>query len=115
MVGNAAPVLQRASAPAATSKTQVLGHFAFSEEIAMDYNTHSPREDLARPGQASAPGAEKAEQAGNADKAGKEAAAAAPAPESGKPALRHDLTGEFDCGVEGGQTQDHGQDRTEGT
>lgn len=29
--------------------------------------------------------------------------------------MEHDQTGEFDYGVEGGQTQKHGQDRTDGT
>lgn len=36
-------------------------------------------------------------------------------PKAPRPPLRHDLTGEFDYGVEGGQTQDHGPDRTDGT
>ena len=35
-------------------------------------------------------------------------------PKDAKPPMRHDLTGEFDYGVEGGQTQDHGPDRTDG-
>ncbi len=38
------------------------------------------------------------------------------APDTGhKPPMRHDQTGEFDYGVEGGQTQDHGPDQTNGT
>jgi hypothetical protein len=36
-------------------------------------------------------------------------------PKDHKPQMRNDLAGEFDYGIEGGQTQDHGPDRTDGT
>jgi len=69
----------------------------------MANDTH-PRTDQAPEARRDAP---------DSEKLGKESSS--PQPPSSKPQMRHDLTGEFDFGVEGGQTQDHGQDRTDGT